>query len=382
MAHMDCGAWAPLRLLGNCGNGEDHSHEKSAFFVGPQRCAQCHPDKARTQSKTAMARALRPAAESEILRANPKLTYRETGFIHEISRGEAHVLYTISSGRDRVSIPIAWSFGSGDDGQTYVFERKGVMYESRVTSFAATGTLDITPGMRGVTLTALMAAAGVPLKREAARKCFGCHSSQALEGSQIDLDKIVPGVTCENCHGPGSAHIAAITAGTRSPIGMQKLGRLNAEQISNLCGTCHRTWEEVVQGGIRGLDTLRFHPYRLTNSRCYSATNKRISCVACHDRMKMWRGRRVSMTRCVSNAMRLYNTFAPARAQFPSRTALLVICRNWNFLICTRNSLTIRYGLSEPENSFRTDPRMANYSEQVGEPGIMAASDERTRMRS
>jgi hypothetical protein len=58
---------------------------------------------------------------------------------------------------------------------------------------------------------------------------------------------------------------------------------LTAEEISNFCGQCHRTWDEIASHGPQGIGNVRFQPYRLTNSKCYDTEDKRISCIACHD---------------------------------------------------------------------------------------------------
>jgi hypothetical protein len=54
-------------------------------------------------------------------------------------------------------------------------------------------------------------------------------------------------------------------------------------EISNLCGQCHRTWEEVMRGPLWGPFDVRFQPYRLANSKCFDGADRRISCVGCHD---------------------------------------------------------------------------------------------------
>ena len=56
-----------------------------------------------------------------------------------------------------------------------------------------------------------------------------------------------------------------------------------AEDVSNLCGACHRTWEDITANGPRGVVNVRFQPYRLVSSRCYDARDRRIACTACHD---------------------------------------------------------------------------------------------------
>ena len=64
---------------------------------------------------------------------------------------------------------------------------------------------------------------------------------------------------------------------------MKKLGALSTEETSDFCGQCHRTWAEIAAGGPLGVQNVRFQPYRLANSKCYDATDKRIACTACHD---------------------------------------------------------------------------------------------------
>jgi hypothetical protein len=58
---------------------------------------------------------------------------------------------------------------------------------------------------------------------------------------------------------------------------------MKAEDANNFCGRCHRTWEEIVLQGVVGINTIRFQPYRLTNSRCFDGDDQRIACMACHD---------------------------------------------------------------------------------------------------
>ena len=52
--------------------------------------------------------------------------------------------------------------------------------------------------------------------------------------------------------------------------------------MSDFCGRCHRTWAQIESQGLRGVIYVRFQPYRLTNSRCCDAADKRIRCQACH----------------------------------------------------------------------------------------------------
>ena len=67
------------------------------------------------------------------------------------------------------------------------------------------------------------------------------------------------------------------------PAGLGDLRDFTAENVSNFCGRCHRTWAEVLVEEDRSINNIRFQPYRLWGSKCYDPDDARISCVACHD---------------------------------------------------------------------------------------------------
>ena len=115
------------------------------------------------------------------------------------------------------------------------------------------------------------------------QQCFNCHGTRAIRDDRLDTEALIPGVQCERCHGAAEQHVRALRNGGEKAAAMPKLGDLTAEEMSNLCGACHRTWAQIAMSAIRGIDNVRFQPYRLTNSKCYNALDSRISCLACHD---------------------------------------------------------------------------------------------------
>ena len=95
---------------------------------------------------------------------------------------------------------------------------------------------------------------------------------------------VVPGCSgCESCHGPVEKHVNAVRAGDPAGARLPHLGALSAEEMSDLCGRCHRTWSQIALNGPRGVNNVRFQPYRLANSKCFNAEDRRIRCTACHD---------------------------------------------------------------------------------------------------
>ncbi|HMX27250.1 MAG TPA: multiheme c-type cytochrome, partial [Blastocatellia bacterium] len=132
----------------------------------------------------------------------------------------------------------------------------------------------------------LTEAAGRQMSVDETRRCFNCHTTGAGEGSQFQISHAVPGVNCEACHGPGSEHVAAMRAGDTATgkTKIKKLSNLDGDDLTQtMCGSCHRSVEDVMALPQRGgISNVRFQPYRIFNSRCYSA-DKRIGCTACHN---------------------------------------------------------------------------------------------------
>jgi Cytochrome c554 and c-prime len=230
-----------------------------------------------------MAQALKPAPECDILKRHTDLTFQEGAYKSRITRDGERTLLTVTDGRETIAVPLLWAFGQGQAGQTYVFERNGAFYESRVSFYNALGSLDLTMGAGGSQPKGLDDAAGRRMDAGGARDCFACHSTGAVSESRLHLERMAPGVGCESCHGPGEKHVAAVRAGNPPAAKMPKLSSLGAEEMAELCGGCHRTWSQIAMNGPRGVLNVRFQPYRLANSKCYDATDSRIRCSACHD---------------------------------------------------------------------------------------------------
>jgi hypothetical protein len=250
---------------------------------GVRPCASCHPAQARSHPQTSMAHAMELVTECTILRTHPVLTFQEGAYSYRIERRGDQSIYTVSDGQQTFSVPIGWAFGLGLAGQTYVFENDGQLYESRVSFYSELNGLDLTLGAKNLRPTNMTQAAGRFMGRDEKVRCFGCHATNATLGNQLTLDHLTAGVQCERCHGPTENHLLGIKRGDAALAHMSSLRRLSAEEFSNFCGQCHRTWDEVASGGTLGVSNVRFQPYRLTNSKCYDSEDARISCVSCHD---------------------------------------------------------------------------------------------------
>lgn len=246
-------------------------------------CAQCHPAQSKLHPATSMAHALELVPECAILKDRPLLTFAEGAYSYRIERKETGSLYSISDGKQTLTFPIGWAFGQGLAGQTYVFEKDGEFYQSRVSYYRAIDGLDLTLGAENIKPSTIDEAIGIRMARQEQAQCFGCHATNAVEKKQLVVNKLIAGVQCERCHGSAENHLKGVQQGNPALAAMPKLSAFSTEQISSFCGQCHRTWDEIAASGKVGISNVRFQPYRLTNSKCYDTEDRRISCVACHD---------------------------------------------------------------------------------------------------
>jgi len=260
-------------------------NKKDAKYTGPQACVKCHAEESAKQHMTAMGRALEPVATSEILRAHPRMTFRSGPYTHEIVRRGDQSLYTVTDGVNTISEPILYTFGQGKAGQTYIFRHDGAFYESRLSFYKDIQGLDITIGYPLDIPPSLEVAAGRQISMDEARNCFSCHGTGAASGNQLQLDRLVPGVTCEACHGPGADHVAAMEAKQFKDKRIFNPGKMSADELSQeFCGSCHRSAEQVISNKLlRGLITVRFQPYRMFTSRAHDPADMRLTCTACHN---------------------------------------------------------------------------------------------------
>lgn len=243
-------------------------------------CATCHRTEAQTQPKTAMGIGIELPADQESLQKHPKLTVDKNGYRYEIERKNGISTYTVSDASGTLSLPIRYAFGVYN--LTFVLEYQGEFYESLVTYYQGIEGLGITMGDDRIRPHNLTEAMGRKTGHEEITACFGCHGTGGVSKGQLTLDALKPGVNCEHCHAGADAHMQSLTGGKPAPV-PRKLGEMAAEEMSNFCGECHRTWESVVGLRIFGEKNVRFQPYRLANSQCFLGDDKRIRCTACHD---------------------------------------------------------------------------------------------------
>ncbi len=204
-------------------------------FVGSRSCVVCHSGIARTQATSHHALALHRAPDGR------------------------------------------WAFGAGAQAVTFVSQADEDSYlEHGLSWYRKTNALSLTPGHStpaGVHYPTFAPEASI-------LRCFQCHSTGPLSlGTDRAVQPFEPGVHCENCHGPGSAHAAKPDAETiRNPA------RLSSAEINSLCGQCHRMPPaRDVATNFENPWNVRHQPVYLSQSACFLKSEGRLSCLSCHN---------------------------------------------------------------------------------------------------
>ncbi len=270
-----------------------HNIPSATEYIGPGECAKCHSEKAASQKSTAMARTALPVAESDVMLKNQALTFQSGKILYKIAVAADKSVFAVTDGTQSLSAPLTWSFGDGHVGQSYLFERDGKFYEGRVSYFDTLKALDFTPGRKLTDPQNLEQAMARPVDGSEVVRCFACHATASTIGDKLERARILPGISCEACHGPGRKHAVAqqmasaegqVLESDSKTESIFDPAKLNPPDAVDFCGSCHGTWWDVKLAPPVGIANVRSQPYRLEKSRCWGKNgDTRITCVACHD---------------------------------------------------------------------------------------------------
>jgi hypothetical protein len=266
------------------------SAKSLAEFAGSAACAECHQTIAASQFQTSMAKGLLRAEESKLLDSPVPLQFTRGEFRYEIAKVSGKVLYSAAGQSQKRTAELRWAFGTGRVAQSYLFkESDGGYHEARVTFFSSLKNLHITPAREISAPQSLSEAMERRVPDSEIRRCFACHSTQAIVNDRFDETKLVPGVACEACHGPGAKHVAAMQAAKLSGVAATRgeyifnPARLGAADAVDFCGGCHGAFWDIKLSGVKGVGNVRAQPYRLESSKCWGTGDARLRCAACHD---------------------------------------------------------------------------------------------------
>lgn len=247
-------------------------------FVGAQVCAECHKVYAAGQQQHSMAHTAMLPTNSTALKY--PASFKLGPYSYHLAREGGQEIYSVSDGVDKFTTPIIWAFGSGSRGQSYLFRSQDKLYEARISFYNGRG-FDITPDHPDTAPKTLQLAIGRRIERDEEEQCFGCHTVASTTSGRFEPARLMPGISCEGCHGPGASHVALANSGATLPGLIYNPARLTPVQSVDFCGACHRTWWDASL--FSGIRTVRFPAFRLEKSKCWGRGEKNLTCIACHD---------------------------------------------------------------------------------------------------
>jgi len=204
--------------------------------------------------------------------------------------------------------PIAWMIGAGVNGFGPVVEQDHYLFQAPLSFYSKPATWGPSPGYEATDLG---------FNRPILAGCIFCHAGRANpisggNGQYADPPFSELSIGCENCHGPGAAHVQGMSRPGAAAKDNQIVNpsRLSTQLADNICMACHQTGDvRVLQPGKSYSDvrpgrplaeTLSIlivpptrdappdadhveHYYSMTLSKCYRSSQGRMSCISCHD---------------------------------------------------------------------------------------------------
>jgi Cytochrome c554 and c-prime len=243
-------------------DGKASRDPRGSSYVGDQVCASCHGDHSASYLQTAHHLTSSPPAKNAILGSfeipantlkiqdpapaigDPGLTYKMEG------KGGRFFQTAITGFEDQLqsrteSIDIV--IGSGVRGQSYLYWNGDSLYELPVSYWSDGHQWINSPGYRN----------GPPnFLRRAIPRCLECHVSYIKPllpdsaANRYDKTTLLTGISCETCHGPGSAHTTMRRAGVSGSPKPPDSSILNPSAFSrdrqiDMCALCHSGAQQV-----------------------------------------------------------------------------------------------------------------------------------------
>ena len=272
-------------------------------YVGSRVCSSCHQSIYKSFIKTDMGQSMRRASDSSLVNLPGEATI-QTGVERRSDRvyrdGEGWHQSQTEPNVFSEDYQLDYAIGSGRNGLTFLIQRGRFLFQAPLSYYSGAGNWGLSPGYENVDLG---------FTRVVPQGCTNCHSGRAQgvathSGEYRDPPFLELAIGCENCHGPGSAHV---NSSGRTPGSIVNPAKLPARRAEEICMNCHQRGDtRVLQPGKTFSDFQPGHPlletlaiFKVPNapstgdllehheamkaSRCFRASQGRLSCLTCHD---------------------------------------------------------------------------------------------------
>ncbi len=285
-------------------------------YVGAASCSRCHLGIYKQFSRTSMGRSM-AAITPELLQTLPSSAdlYDAKLDRHFEVHAKEGKLYqseyqTDTEGKDifRDTQKLDWIIGAGANGFGALVQRDNFLFQAPLSFYSKPGTWGPSPGYEF---------GDYGFNRPILAGCISCHSGRPQPiAATVGRFETPPfremAIGCENCHGPGAAHIRAMDSddSPEKGNGIVNPAGLSMDLANNICMSCHQTGNERIfkegktyqdfRPGKPLDDVLSIlmvppdpqappqadhleHFYSMTLSKCYRASPGRMGCITCHN---------------------------------------------------------------------------------------------------
>jgi predicted CXXCH cytochrome family protein len=257
-------------------------------YVGSDVCAGCHKDIAITQAQTNMARTWQGVATQQ-LPTHYSETYAEgppPAIDYKVHRTGDQAVYRVQlPGQPALEFPVEATIGGKRHAISFLFRvpsLEGValvrapLVEGRYIHSVLENGLALELGFPEEKPSTYEGAFGRVLTPSLEKRCLGCHVAPRKLGTRVET-----GVACENCHGPGQAHLVALGAHSQD-LGILNPDKLPVAEQMRPCSQCHAGsgfLEDPLGDNLLISDQVT----ALKNSECWRQTAGQITCTNCHN---------------------------------------------------------------------------------------------------
>ena len=285
-------------------------------YLGSSACESCHKAIYASFAKTRMGRSMTVATPDTLQSLHlPSSIYNPATDRHfDVYAQQGQLLVseyqTGPQGQEvfRKTKPVQWIIGANTNGLGGIVQRGAYLFEAPVSYYVAPQKWGVSPGYED---------RPIGFSRPILAGCIFCHSGRP-EPADTDTGKFKPvpfrqlAIGCENCHGPGAAHVQSMRARTAAEADLHIVNpdRLSARLENDICMSCHESGDvRVPRPGKSYLDFRPGQPLDKTLailtvpikrsdvdtedhlqqylemrlSKCYRATAGQLRCATCHD---------------------------------------------------------------------------------------------------
>jgi tetratricopeptide (TPR) repeat protein len=232
-------------------------HSDSAHYVGINTCRQCHDAIYQTFIKTGMGQSFDSASRKKSagkFDSHTVIYDKQSNFYyHPFWRGNKYFIkeFRLEKGDTTYSRTEQVSFiiGSGQHTNSHIFNTQGYLHQMPMTFYTQKGFWDLPPGFENGSNTRF--------SRKIGLECMSCHNAYPdfVIGSENKYNRVMNGIDCERCHGPGSIHVDRKQHGEKidtslyTDYSIVNPGKLTVDRQFDVCMRCHLQGDAVLKPG-------------------------------------------------------------------------------------------------------------------------------------